>query len=88
MNDMRLSEKLHLLRWQHKLSMQDISDRTGLAKSHLSNVERGKSEPGVGVIVTLAHVFGVSVGDMLNDVDLSEYDRAADAADGRKRGER
>lgn len=85
---MRLNDKIHMLRWQHKLSMQDISDRTGLAKSHLSNVERGKTEPGIGVVVTLARLFGVSVGEMLADVDLSEYDRAADAADGRKRGER
>lgn len=37
-----LANKLRQLRAEHKMTLDDLSDQTGLTKSYLSEIERGR----------------------------------------------
>lgn len=49
-----LSDLLRGRRYELGLSLQDLCDRTGFSKSHLCEIERGHSEPGVTKIAVIA----------------------------------
>lgn len=53
------------LREQHGLSLQAVADRAGLSKSHVWDMEQGRSRnPTVDTAVRLARAFGVSLDYM------------------------
>jgi transcriptional regulator with XRE-family HTH domain len=53
------------LREQHDLSLQEVADRAGLSKSHVWELEQGRSKnPTVDTAVRLARAFGVSLDYM------------------------
>ncbi len=43
------------------LTLRDVQDRTGLAPSFLSTLERGRCEPGAVTLSRLSRVLGVSI---------------------------
>ena len=58
-----------------KMSQAELSKRTGVAASHLSNIENGRGNPTLEVLETIADALHCSVVDLL-------------AIDGREPGER
>ena len=50
----------------------DLADRAGIKRSALGNYESGVRSPGLDVLEQLADAFGVSLGDMVNGVELQE----------------
>lgn len=42
------------------LTLRDLAERTGFGKSHLSEVETGRSWPGARLVAALAKVYGRS----------------------------
>ena len=53
------------LREQHGLSLQAVAERAGLSKSHVWDMEQGRSRnPTVDTAVRLARAFGVSLDYM------------------------
>lgn len=57
-----ISERCAALREQYGLSLQEVADRAGLSKSHVWELEQGRSRnPTVDTAARLARAFGVSL---------------------------
>lgn len=63
--------KLHELRTTHKYSLSELSAKTGISKSYLNEIEKGKKYPKPEKITHIAQVFGVSY-EYLVSLDLSK----------------
>lgn len=60
-----MSKRCIALREQHGLSLQAVADRAGLSKSHVWELEQGRSRnPTVDTAVRLSRAFGVSLDYM------------------------
>lgn len=49
------------LRRERGWSLDELSQRTGVSKSHLSSVERGMKSPTIAIARKIAEVLGVSL---------------------------
>jgi transcriptional regulator with XRE-family HTH domain len=56
--------RLKNLRGLKGVTLEDLAQRTGLTKSFLSKVERGKSMPSIATALKIADAFEVGVGDL------------------------
>jgi len=63
----RFGEKIRLLRKQQNVTQQEISDKVGIGRVHLSDLERGKKMPQAALIIKFAKVFGVTPNDLMLD---------------------
>lgn len=76
-----IGTKVRELRTGQGLTLQGLADMTGLSPSLLSLVERGKTSPSIGTLVSVAHALGVHMGDLVpgdQSVRESPVRRAAD----------
>ncbi len=83
--------RLRALRHQHRLSLRQASERTGLSVSFISALERGTTGASVATLQRLTHAYGVTVLELFGPsggqrrlVPRSER-RALDLDDGRVR---
>lgn len=54
--------RLKQLRKDRKLSLQEVADRAGATKSHIWELEQGRSKnPTIGMAVAIANALGVSL---------------------------
>jgi transcriptional regulator with XRE-family HTH domain len=60
-----LGENCRERRSQLKISQAELSERSGIAASHLSYIEHGKANPTLEVLEHLAEGLGCSVLDLL-----------------------
>jgi transcriptional regulator with XRE-family HTH domain len=58
----RLGERLRSLRRQRGLTLEALSESSGISKSMISLVERGESSPSAGVLDRLAGTLGIPTG--------------------------
>lgn len=72
------SETLAALRKQHGLTQAELAARLGISKSAISMYERGKREPELEMLETMADFFHVSVSTLLRrqEADLVNGDPA------------
>lgn len=86
-----IGDRLRRLREQRGWSVREVARRSELSASFIALVERGESEIAITRLMRLADLYGVTVGDLLGDLQeirnrhwfpLSEA-RAIDADDGR-----
>lgn len=68
---MRLEDRIRELRTQQSLTLKDLSGKTGLSVSYLSDIERGRTTPSLNTLEALAGAFGISVTDLLSGVDFA-----------------
>lgn len=77
----RLAEKLKLIRENLNLSQVEIVERlhpevTGISQNILTNIELGKREPNLLLLLEYARLAGVSVDMLIDDeVDLPKIKR-------------
>lgn len=68
-----IGERIKKYREQRKLSMSELADRAGVAKSYLSSIERNlQSNPSVQFLEKVSSVLGVTVNTLLHDNDETE----------------
>jgi transcriptional regulator with XRE-family HTH domain len=72
-----LGEKLKSLRKLHGFSLAAVHEGTGLSISFLSDLEQGRSNPSLASLVSIANFYGLSVVDLLQDVNLGENLKSA-----------
>lgn len=60
-----LSDKLKLLRVQHKLSQTEVADRIQVAPATISSYETGERTPSLENLVALANLYRVSTDFLL-----------------------
>lgn len=57
------------LREQEGLSQQELADMAGLDRSYLSDLERGLNFPSLNIVYSLAEVFKMRAGALIERVD-------------------
>lgn len=67
-----MSIRLKILRKRLGLTLEALSDKTGLTKSYLSKVERGLNTPSIAAALKLATAFNVSVEELFTEGSTSQ----------------
>ncbi len=73
------SNRLKLLREKSGLSLGQLEEKTGLAKSLLWRYEAGKSDPGLSALITLAEFFGVTLDWIAGNGKIDEVQHSKKA---------
>lgn len=60
---------LRRVRRERDLSQEALAITAGLARNHVSELERARREPGLATIVQLADALGVSVAELMGRFD-------------------
>ncbi|WP_054198892.1 helix-turn-helix domain-containing protein [Clostridium baratii] len=62
-----LSDNIKLLRAKHNMTIKELSVKSGVGQSTISDIETGKAKnPRMETLQKLANVFNVDVGSLLN----------------------
>ncbi len=69
---MELGEKLKDLRLQSRITIKELSQRSGVSKSLLSQIERGASVPTVTKLKQIAKAFDVPMSSLLSESEAIE----------------
>lgn len=73
---MTLAAKLKQLRVQKRQSLQDVADAIGASKTHIWDLETGRSaNPSMELLTKLATHFSVGVADLVGENPASADDR-------------
>ncbi|GLO67185.1 MULTISPECIES: helix-turn-helix domain-containing protein [Oceanobacillus] len=73
-----IGKKIKQLRQERRMSISELAERAGVAKSYLSSIERNlQSNPSIQFIEKISNVLGVSVNEIIlednnEEVDLDE----------------
>jgi transcriptional regulator with XRE-family HTH domain len=71
--NIKIGERIRGLRIAKGLSIADVSKQSGIAESTIYSIEGHMVSPPLGNLVSLAKVFGISVGDFFGDSGDSPY---------------
>lgn len=66
---MNFGDKLKQLRNDKRLTQPDLAAAMGIEQSYLSKLENGKSLPSNDVLNRILDVFGLDIGDLVDDLD-------------------
>ncbi|BAC14480.1 helix-turn-helix domain-containing protein [Oceanobacillus iheyensis] len=73
-----IGEKIKQLRLEKRMSISELAEKAGVAKSYLSSIERNlQSNPSIQFIEKISNVLGVTVNEIIlennnDDADLDE----------------
>lgn len=63
-----IGEKIKQLRQSKRISISELAERAGVAKSYLSSIERNlQTNPSIQFIEKIGDVLGVSVNELIRD---------------------
>lgn len=63
-----IGQKIKQYRLQKKMSLSELANKAGVAKSYLSSIERNlQTNPSVQFLEKIAAVLGITVNDLLDD---------------------
>lgn len=66
---LRFGKRLRALRYAHnKMTQETMSQRFGIGRSFISNLESGKQSPSLDMLAVLASGFRVTLSELLRDV--------------------
>ena len=66
---MILSEKIIMLRKKYGWSQEELAERLDISRQSVSKWEQGISDPSTSNLFALAKLFGVSVEELLKEVE-------------------
>ena len=61
----RLSKNMRILRYKNGMSLNKLSEKSGISYPIISAIEMGKRKPGQSVLKIIAKAFDVSVDELL-----------------------
>jgi len=62
----RFGDKIKQLRKARELSQEAFADQCGFDRTYISGIERGRRNPSLAAIETLAKALGISVSDLFD----------------------
>ena len=66
-----LQDRVTLLRKKNKLTLNQLAALSGVSRSMLSQIERGQANPTLAVTFRIAQAFGISIGELVEQVGSS-----------------
>ncbi len=79
---MKFKDRVRELRKSNNLTLKNLSERTGLSVSYLSDIERGKTDPSLNTIEALSHALDISIQFLLSGVELIEETKLSNLPEG------
>ncbi len=74
---MSLGTKLLRLRVEKKLSLQDLATALEISKTHLWEIEKGRSSnPSIEILTSIANYFRISIADLVGENPNAEGEDA------------
>lgn len=71
-----IGEKIKKLRENKKMSISELAEKAGVAKSYLSSIERNiQSNPSIQFMEKIGQVLGVSVKELLGESSMESTDQ-------------
>lgn len=74
-----LGERIKELRQEQDMTISELAERAGVAKSYLSSIERNKqTNPSIQFIEKVSEALGTSVNDILytnEDIEITDLDK-------------
>lgn len=67
---MKLHERLRELRNERDLRLKDVAEGAGISLPYLSDLERGRTNPSLETLQTIAAAYNITVQDLLHGVDF------------------
>jgi transcriptional regulator with XRE-family HTH domain len=67
MSEELIAKNIRILRTQQKITLQQLSDMTGLTRGYLSKLERSKKAPPYSTLNKVARALGIDVGYLINE---------------------
>ncbi len=67
MNQMVIGKNIYSLRSSQRMTQDTLSRNVHISRTHLSNIENGKSTPGSAILEAIANYFQVSMESLLSD---------------------
>lgn len=67
---MKLHERLRELRSERGLRLKDVAETAGISVPYLSDLERGRTNPSLETLQTLAGAYSITVHDLLESVEF------------------
>ncbi|GAA5534843.1 helix-turn-helix domain-containing protein [Deinococcus aluminii] len=67
---MQLCERLRELRQERGLRLKDIAETGNISIPYLSDLERGRTNPSLETLQTLAAAYGITIHDLLEGVEF------------------
>lgn len=67
---MKISERLKQLRKLHGLKLREVSEKTGLSLSYVSDLERGRQNPSLETCQKFATIYKITLSKMFEDIKL------------------
>lgn len=61
-----LCDRVTELRKRHKLTLDQLAAASGVSRSMLSQIERGKANPTLAVTFRIAQAFGITIGELVD----------------------
>lgn len=72
---MALGDKLKALRKnRHNLTLTEVSEKTNLSVSFLSDIERGRTKPSLDTLETLAKFYEVNLSELVDEQEKTPLD--------------
>jgi transcriptional regulator with XRE-family HTH domain len=66
-----LGERVSQLRQLQSLTLEQLAAASGVSRSMLSQIERGRANPTLAVTQRIAQTFGISIGELVDDPGAS-----------------
>lgn len=64
----RFGRRIQALRKEQNLSQEDLAEKSGLDRTYISGIERGRRNVALKNIEALADALGVSLSDLFEDL--------------------
>lgn len=71
-----IGKRIQMIRKQKRLSRLHLASKVGISSGHLGNIESGSKCPSVEILIHIAFSLGVSVDELLMDLDLPRKENA------------
>ncbi|WP_099159861.1 helix-turn-helix domain-containing protein [Virgibacillus ndiopensis] len=74
-----IGEKIKQIRQDKKMSMSELAEKAGVAKSYLSSIERNlQTNPSIQFIEKIGAVLGVSVNELIREDSMRQAEDQLD----------
>jgi len=70
--ELQIGKKVRNLRHQHRMTLQDLADATGLSKPLLSQIENDQVIPPLATLLRISKAFKVSIENFFQEEDSAE----------------
>jgi transcriptional regulator with XRE-family HTH domain len=67
---MALAKVLRTRRHALGISQEAFAEKVDLSKNYVGNLERGEYEPSIGILMSIAHQFGLKASDLIKEAGL------------------